>query len=868
MPLPPQATPARPNQIPPDRSASALSMGADVGEYMLLDQDPDEPIITDTPDGGAYVEMPGEREESRPPDEGFYSNLAEVLPDSVQSTIVSDLLRRIEEDKEARKKRDEQYEEGIRRTGLGKDAPGGADFEGASRVVHPMLTEACIDYESRIIKEMFPPSGPVKPKILGAVTKEKTERAGRKTEHMNWQITTQIKEARSVLETLFTQVPLGGSQFLRQWWDHRLKRPRWEFAPIDKVYVPFGAADYVSAHRKTYADTISQIEFKQRVEQGMYVDLDLPPPSQQPDPSKAETASYKVEGVEDPSQNLDGDREIYEVCTYLEVTGETAEALGGPEKEGDLCPYLITIDVSGRKMLSQYRNWEDGDEAREPLEHMFEFPFLPWRGAYSIGFPQIIGSLSAAATGALRALLDSAHTNNAVTGFVLKGSGMGGQTRRPEIGSLVEIDSGTEADDVRKRVMMAPFNQPSSVLFQLLGFVVDAAKGVVRTSMDETPTNGPAPTPVGTQISRVEEGMVVFSAVHGRAHAAFNRLLEGLHRLNRLYLPEELKVDLDGKEVLVRRKDYEGPSDVQPVSDPTIYSDIQRFNQLSYIQQRMMVAPGLWNVREVELAGLRLIKWPDPEGLLVEQPQPKEMNAVAENMAMALGQPVAVFAEQDHLAHLQVLLDFAKNPALGANPLLAPIYLPAAMKHAVEHIAHFYSATTESEVEGAIQAAASKRAVDMMSNDTEVKREFDRLLAQASQVVLPKVDAALQGVLPVMMQSMQIIKQLTPPPPMDPAAAAVQAAMAETNRKATADQAGHQLSAAELAAKTQVQQEANAVAAQRNQITQEGQQIAAQTKLQTTAADNVTAENISADRLAHGSSSDFVDGDSLSRAEP
>ena len=34
-------------------------------------------------------------------------------------------------------------------------------IEGASTVVHPMMTEACIDYESRIIKEIFPPSGPV-----------------------------------------------------------------------------------------------------------------------------------------------------------------------------------------------------------------------------------------------------------------------------------------------------------------------------------------------------------------------------------------------------------------------------------------------------------------------------------------------------------------------------------------------------------------------------------------------------------------------------------------------------------------------------------------------------------------------------------
>ncbi len=37
-------------------------------------------------------------------------------------------------------------------------------------------------------------------------------------------------------------------------------------------------------------------------------------------------------------------------------------------------------------------------------------------------------------------------------------------------------------DDVRKLAMAVPFNPPSATLFQLLGFLVDAGKGVVQTS--------------------------------------------------------------------------------------------------------------------------------------------------------------------------------------------------------------------------------------------------------------------------------------------------------------------------------------------------------------------------------------------------
>lgn len=872
---------AKRNRLPRDRQAAipALTEGADVAEYLELPGDPDEIVLTETPDGGAFVDMPGEREESTPPDEGFYANLAERLPDHIRRRIVADLIQRIEEDKESRKPRDKQYEEGIKRTGLGKDAPGGADFEGASRVVHPMMTEACIDYQSRVMKELWPPSGPVKPKILGSVTTEKTERAKRKTEHMNWQTTTQMKEARAVLETTLTQVPLGGSQFIRLWQDHRLKRPRCEFASVDNIHLPANAADFASASRKTFEDKVSAVEFRQRVDAGLYIDPGLPAPSMLDEKSAAETASDKVEGVIDPTTNLDGDRSIYETQTYLDVSEEAAEALGDDiEQAGDLNPYLISIDVSGREMLGMYRNWEEHDPAKEPIEHLFEFPFLPWRGALSIGFPQIIGGLSAAATGALRALLDSAHIANVASGYVLKGAGISGQTRSPRPGELVEVDAGMEADDIRKRILPTGMVQPSPVLFQLLGAVTEMAKGVVRTSLDDAPAGqGNTPVPVGTQMSRVEEGLVVFSAVHGRAHAALDRFLAGLHRLNRLYLPEQVKVDAKGTEIMVRRKDYEGPCDIMPVSDPTIYSDQQRFAQLGYIQSRMMVAPQLWNAREVELAGLRLIKWPDPETLLVAPADPEEANAVVENLNMGLGKGAIVFAHQDHLAHIQAHMDFLKSPALGSNPMIAPAFLAKALPHIAEHILNFYAVHTVNTVE----AAARKKVGDLLSNDEDIKGMFDQLLGQASQIIVPEVEQAVSGAMPILLEAFQHLQQLQPKPPMDPALAAVQAAQAETQRKTAADQASQQQSAAELAAKTHLdaagqqqqaqtdaeklalQQQANAIQADRVAAIREGQQMTAQTKLATTAADNQTAMDISSAKIESGHGSSMTDGGSL-----
>lgn len=834
----------------------SLTQGSEVGEYLSIAPDPDAIQITDTPDGGAFIDMggAGERDESEPPDPEFYGNLAAILPKVASQRIVTELMRKIEEDRESRKKRDEIYEEGIRRTGLGKEAPGGAQFEGASRAVHPGMIEACIDYESRMIKELAPPTGPVKPRILGEATPEKTERAKRKTEHMNWQFRTQIKEARDVLEATLMQVPLGGSQFVHQYWDHRLARPRWEFRSIDKMSWPTNAASFASAQRRTYSDKMSAIEYRQRVASGMYEDIGIgasTPSSSLDEPTKSEKASQKVEGVEPSPMNIDGDRPYHETMAILEITEETADLLK-VEEAGELYPYLITIDVTSRQMLSMYRDWEDGDPAREPIEHDFEFPFVPWKEGTSVGFPQIIGSLSAAATGALRALLDSAHANNAFGGLILKGAGVSGQTRRAQVGEFTEIDGGLETDDIRKRVMPFEPNQPSTVLFQLLGFVTEQQKEVIRTTLDDSPTQGGAPVPVGTQMSRVEEGLVVFSAIHARGHAAMDRVLNGLHRLNRLYLPETLKVDADGKEILVRRKDYEGPCDIQPVSEPTIYSDMQRFTQLAYIQSRVQLFPQLYKIREVELAGLKLIKWPDPEAILNEIPQPQDVNAVTENLLMAMGKPVEVFPGQDHLAHLGTLLDFLKSPMLGMNPLIAPVYLRAAMQHAAQHIVYHYAETSI----GLAERVAGQKAAQMESRDPQIKHALDELLLRAAEYVVPTIEQALQPAVGIVQQAMQLLQQMAPKPPVDPGTAAVQAAAAETARKGQADQAGNQIDQAKLG----LQQQANAIQADRVAAIRDGQQLTAQTQLQKTAMDNQAAVETAA---ARGAGPAFTTGESM-----
>jgi hypothetical protein len=752
----------------------------------LPDEDDGEITNIDDGEGGLLAILGPMEEEAEGQGGGFYTNLAEELPEYVLQKIASDLLERITQDQESRKKSDEQYAKGLMQTGIGEPAPGGADFDGAARTTHPMLAEAAVDFQARIMKELWPAGakGPVRPNIVGDVTKEKTERAERKTAFLNYQISTIIKEARPTLEKMLTQVPLAGAQYIRQWWDPRLDRVRWTFVPFEKVWIPEGAADYYSATRRTYGETLDGVEFRLRVDSRLYRDVISSPPPSTPDESAAQAANQKIEGVTATSPNLDAQRQVYETMTYLEVSDEMAMLLDF-EQPGKLYPYLITIDQADRKILAIYRDWEQEDKTCGPIDHLYEFPFIPWRGAHPVGLAQMVGGLSAAATGALRALLDSAFIANTQGGFILKGSGTSSQTKRPQIGQYQEIDAGgLETPDIRQKVMSFATKEPSQTLFQLLGFVQDAGRGVVRTTLDDDSLNATSNVPVGTQISRVDESLVVFSSLHGRLHEAFDRLLGGLHRLNRQYLPETYRIE-NGPEILVYRRDFEGPCDVQPVSEPTIYSDQQRFAQNTAIVQRADAKPELYNHLKVERRLLKSFKIADVDELLVAEPEPVEANAVAENMTLAKGGMAYVYDDQDHLAHLQVHLDFMQSPLLGANPIIAPRYLKNALDHCADHILHFYVQHTTQLVE----AAAGMPSTALVGQDPKVKVAFDRLLALASQKVMPDTEQAFSKVIPVMGAALAMLQKMQgQPQPMDPAKAALEAATAETERKTKQDQ--------------------------------------------------------------------------------
>jgi len=760
-----------PNDPNADRFIDGLKMTDDGGAVADLPEENQD--VEELEDGSAIVTLGEFKGPEENPD--FYENLAETINLFDLEKIGMRYLDLIEKDKEAREKRDKQYEEGLKRTGLGDDAPGGANFFGASKVVHPIMAEACVDFAARAIKEMFPPDGPVRTKILGDVTDEKTETAERKRDYLNWQLTEQITEFRDEQEQLLTQLPLGGSQFMKVWYDDKKRRPCAEFVPIDNILLPFAAVNFYTAQRVTEQQDITGWEMQQRIDRGLYRDISLIRASAEPEQTAAEKANNKIEG-KSWDDNEDGLRRVFHIYTWLSIDDD-------PITNGDSAPYILMVDELESKVLGLYRNWEEGDESMEKLDWIVEFKFIPWRGAYAVGLPHLIGGLSAALTGALRALLDTAHINNSATMLKLKGARISGASQQIEVTQVTEIESAPGVDDIRKIAMPMPFNPPSQVLFELLGWITTAAKGVVTTA-EEKIADAKSTMPVGTTQALIEQGAVVFSSIHARLHESQRRVIGVVARLNRWYLDEQKRGDMVA-ELPIKKEDFKRNSDIVPVSDPHIFSETQRVAQMQSVLQLSTQFPAIFDQRAVVNRMLKQLKIPNVNELIPNASKPAEMNAADENSAMALGRPAFAYPRQDQLAHIQAHLAFALDPSLGSNRLIAPKYIPNVLEHIKQHMMLWYTNQMSTYVQGDTGVQFGKY------EDSKLVKQIDNAVALASTHLSMDTEEVFKGLLPALEQLGQMMQQFKPPaPPMDGEAQAVlQASMAETQRRAAEDQA-------------------------------------------------------------------------------
>ncbi len=625
-----------------------------------------------------------------PADEHDY-NLAEVLAKDWLDRTGQDLVEKITKDKESRLDWDRRFTRGLELLGL-KDfvwEDGKAPFEGASTAVHPMLSEAVVQSQARLMEEIWPAAGPCKTVVMGVEDDDKRASADRVADHMNYQLTMEDPTYFMESQKLGFYLPIFGSAYRKAYHDFVVDQNLLRFIKGEDLIIPYSARSVASAPRKTHRFPVTQNDFAAAKKAGAYRDIDLEQPSDD-EPSRVQQDIDKVEGKTPDTHDDDREWEFWECDCFLNIPGfEDKRADGTPS--GVALPYTVTIEKESGKILAIRRCWDEKDALKKMEDRYAEYWYLPGLGVYGFGLIHMIGSLSEAGTDALRALLDSATWANLQGGFKAKDANVKGGELHMSPGVWKDVDM--TSDELAKAFHTPPFREPSEALFKLLSFLTEQAQRFASTTdmmVGDAQSKG---APVGTTVALIEQGSKVYSGVHKRAHFACGRELLMLFKLNGRYIPADgypYKVPGDDKAVFAADYDDSVVS-VLPVSDPNIFSQTQRIALAQTEYQLAKDNPDQFDMAEMLKRLLKALKEPDPEGLLIDPNNVPQMDPVSENIAMTTGRPVKAKDGENHDAHLIAHMAFFQHPQFGGLPQAQQLLGPAMMAHIAEHVALKYA---------------------------------------------------------------------------------------------------------------------------------------------------------------------------------
>lgn len=670
--------------------------------------------VTPTDDGGVVIEFESLEIDVEPEDTEHDANLAEYISEADLESMASELVGDFLADRRTRDDWAMAYVKGLDLLGM-KIEDRTQPWEGASGVFHPMLTEAAVHFQAQAMGELFPASGPARTKILGKMTTEKFEQANRIENEINYLMTERMPDYREETEQMLFRLALAGSAFKKVYFDPIRVVPKSTFVPAEDFVVQYGASNLADCERYTHVMRKTKNEVMKLQASGFYRDVELPDPSQEK--SDIQEKYDTLQGVQDADNGDDR-------YMILEMHVDMVMPEGFDDGDPIARPYIVTIDKSSQTILAIRRNWYEDDEKKMKRMHFTHYCYLPGMGFYGIGLIHLIGGLTKSATSILRQLIDAGTLANLPAGLKARGLRIKGDNTPLRPGEFRDVD--VPSGSIRDSITFLPYKEPSNVLYQLLGNVVEEGRRIGSIA-DVKISEMNAQAPVGTTLALLERNMKVMSGVQARLHASMHKELRLVASIIHDFMDEQYEYDPELKSDRVA--DFDARVDVIPVSDPNAATMAQRVMQYQAALQMAQQAPQLYDMGKLHRNMLEVLGIQDAADIIKLPGDIKPKDPVSENMAMLKQEPVKAFLYQDHEAHIATHMAAAQDPKIqqmvGQSPFASAIQ-SAMAAHITEHVAMQYRKEIEKRL-----------GVEMPPEDQplpeDVEVELSRLTAMAAQ---------------------------------------------------------------------------------------------------------------------------------------
>lgn len=546
-------------------------------------------------------------------------NIASVLPEEKLSEISTLVVEEYRIDKNSRQASgwEDRMAEAMDLAMMvaeQKDYP----FDKAANVKYPLLTVAALQFNARAYPAIVQGNRVAKCTTWGRDPEgKKAARADRVSEHLSYQLLSELPEWEEDTDKLLVVLPIIGSGFRKVWYDPAVKKNRSRLLSSSQLVVNYFARSMEDVPRVTEEMRLYPYEIAERIRGGRFIEFDYSNGGAEP----ADDSSTKETKEQPDPSDKDAPQLFLEQHRLLDLDED-----GYPE------PYVVTVHHSTGKVCRIAANFgpesvtfaDDGSvSAIRKQDYFIKYQFLPSPdgGFYGWGFGWLLKDIGEVSNSVLNMMLDQGHLSTVQGGLVSGSLGIKQKTIRLQPGEWRVIN--TTGAKLADSMVPIKYEGPNATLFQLLGLLIESGKEVAAIK-DVLTGDTPATAPVGTTLAIIEQGLQVFTSIYKRVHRALKKELALHARLNREYLaPEKYNAFFDGPEMYDPKADYaDDDMDIVPVSDPNSVSKMQKLGKAQFLREIAKENPTV-NQGEATRRVLEAAEIEDVDGLIVP-PDPEQ----------------------------------------------------------------------------------------------------------------------------------------------------------------------------------------------------------------------------------------------------
>ena len=490
------------------------------------------------------------------------AELGETLEDRYGDTIDSIGTMVVEDYKLDDASREEWLKRNEKGLKLARQVKDGRTYAGETiaDVKYPTIAAAAIQYAARAYPAIVKDNEVVKYAPIGADPEgKKAARGKRVAQYLNWELLENIDNWDEDMDKMLFLQPIVGTYFKKTYRDPIEGKTVVELIHPEDLVMYYLSASFEKCPRKTQVIPLTHNQYIEQVRAGAYLD---------------------VEQIVKPEKREDGGMHTFlEQHTTLDLDGDGYEE-----------PYIITVHEESGKVVRIVARFEDrgvmvnekGEVVKiTPVEYFTEYPFMPSfdGGVYGMGFGILLGPLNESINTLFNQMLDAGTRSNYQSGFIGRGVRLlrGGEsgTLKFKRGEWKMINAS--GDDLRKSIFPLPANEPSAVLFQLLGFLTQASKELSSQSELLAGQQQQHNVPATSTLALIEQGLQVFSGIYKRVYRSLRKEYKKVHRLDALHLTNAIYLNvIDDQEGDV--SDFvEQDVDITPVSTSATVTSTQKY---------------------------------------------------------------------------------------------------------------------------------------------------------------------------------------------------------------------------------------------------------------------------------------------------